>query len=82
MPVCAKAAPDAELEIKGEITGLAPGLHGFQLREFGDFTQGSVTAGAIFNPDGKPHGGPEDTERKGDTSQHPTVCRLPPYRCE
>merc|ERR1712166_1287858 len=56
-------APDAELEIKGEITGLAAGMHGIQIREFGDFTQGAATAGAIFNPDGKPHGGPDDDER-------------------
>merc|ERR1712159_147271 len=58
-----QAAPDAELEIKGEVVGLAPGLHGFQIREFADFTQGAGTVGAIFNPDGKAHGAQEDTER-------------------
>merc|ERR1712196_395102 len=56
-------APDAELEIKGEVFGLVSGMHGIQIREFADFTNGANTAGAIFNPDGKPHAGPEDTER-------------------
>ena len=64
-------APDAELEITGEITGLPAGVHGIQIREFGDFTQGAATAGAIFNPDGKPHGGPLTTERMGEFSMCP-----------
>lgn len=57
-------APDAELVIKGDINGLPPGKHGIQIREFADFTQGATTAGEIFNPDGKEHGAPDDTERK------------------
>ena len=60
-------APDAELEITGEITGLPTGVHGIQIREFADFTQGAATAGAICNPDGKPHGGPLTTERMGES---------------
>ena len=74
-------APDAELEITGEITGLAAGVHGIQIREFGDFTQGAATAGAIFNPDGKPHGGPLTTERMGESNLPPTPqCPWAPTR--
>merc|ERR1712196_174312 len=58
-----QAAPDAVLEITGQVTGLPEGEHGLQIREFADFQQGAGTTGAIFNPDGKPHGGPADTER-------------------
>merc|ERR1711939_343659 len=56
-------APDAELEITGFVSGLPPGEHGIQIREFADFQQGATTTGAIFNPDEKPHGSSEDTER-------------------
>jgi superoxide dismutase, Cu-Zn family len=30
---------------------------------FGDFTEGFVTAGGIFNPFGRNHGAPDDEER-------------------
>ena len=58
------AQKDGYVEITGEVTGLTPGLHGFHIHEFGDPTSSDgMSAGAHFNPDGKKHGGPEDTER-------------------
>lgn len=47
----------------GEVTGLAPGKHGFHIHQYGDYTSGCVSAGSHFNPHGKQHGGPEDENR-------------------
>eukprot|EP00658_Telonema_sp_P-2_P019505 TRINITY_DN17703_c0_g1_i6.p1 TRINITY_DN17703_c0_g1~~TRINITY_DN17703_c0_g1_i6.p1 ORF type:complete len:211 (+),score=60.69 TRINITY_DN17703_c0_g1_i6:84-635(+) len=55
--------PDSEIVIKGELNGLKPGLHGLQVHDFGDFTDGASSAGGIFNPDCKNHGGPGEQER-------------------
>ncbi|RCN29757.1 copper/zinc superoxide dismutase [Ancylostoma caninum] len=49
--------------IKGEIKGLTPGLHGFHVHQYGDSTNGCISAGPHFNPFNKTHGGPKDEVR-------------------
>ena len=49
-------APNTATLIKGTITGLEPGKHGFHIHEFGDMSQGCKSMGAHYNPDGVYHG--------------------------
>uniref|UniRef100_H0XXS6 Superoxide dismutase [Cu-Zn] n=1 Tax=Otolemur garnettii TaxID=30611 RepID=H0XXS6_OTOGA len=48
--------------VKGSITGLAEGDHGFHVHQFVDNTQGCTSARPHFNPQSK-HGGPKDEGR-------------------
>ena len=50
--------------VAGDITGLAPGAHGFHIHDKGDCSADDATsAGGHYNPMGKPHAGPGTTER-------------------
>ena len=52
------------IRVQGQITGLAPGKHGFHVHEFGDVTSpDGSSAGGHFNPTGAPHGGPDAEKR-------------------
>ena len=52
-----------KVRIQAEINGLTPGLHGFHIHEWGNLTNGCVTAGPHYNPHGKTHAGPSDEVR-------------------
>jgi superoxide dismutase, Cu-Zn family len=52
------------VEIRGEITGLKAGKHGFHIHEFGDCSSADAKcAGGHFNPDKMPHGAPDAEKR-------------------
>jgi Cu-Zn family superoxide dismutase len=49
----------APTTITVDLQGVRPGKHGFHVHEFGDNTNGCMSAGGHFNPYGKTHGAPE-----------------------
>ncbi|XP_044304491.1 copper chaperone for superoxide dismutase isoform X2 [Varanus komodoensis] len=49
--------------VDGTVDGLAPGLHGLHVHDFGDISRGCDSCGEHFNPDGERHGGPGDAQR-------------------
>lgn len=52
------------IEIVANVEGLEPGLHGFHIHQWGDCSADDATsAGGHFNPEGKPHAGPDDENR-------------------
>src|SRR5437762_10327658 len=52
---------DDGVRVKADITGLAPGEHGFHIHEKGDCSSpDGKSAGDHFNPTGMPHAGPLD----------------------
>ena len=54
---------DGPTKVVGDIAGLAEGLHGFHIHEFGDTTNGCMSTGPHFNPNGMTHGAPTDEIR-------------------
>ncbi|CAL0304054.1 unnamed protein product [Lupinus luteus] len=54
---------DGPTTVNVRISGLAPGLHGFHLHEYGDTTNGCISTGPHFNPSKLTHGAPEDEVR-------------------
>ena len=48
-------APGTPTLIKGTVSGLKPGLHGFHIHEFGDMSKGCESMGAHYNPDNVDH---------------------------
>jgi Cu/Zn superoxide dismutase len=38
---------DGAVHVSGEVTGLAPGKHGFHVHQFGDLTNGCVSTGKL-----------------------------------
>lgn len=54
---------DDGLHIKGDITGLTPGKHGFHAHESGDCSAEASSAGGHFNPADMPHGA-EDADQR------------------
>ncbi|KAG8006061.1 Copper chaperone for superoxide dismutase [Nibea albiflora] len=49
--------------IDGTIDGLEPGPHGLHVHTLGDLTQDCLSCGEHYNPFGRRHGGPGDSER-------------------
>lgn len=55
---------DGQVHFKGEVRNLKPGKHGFHVHEYGDLRDPEgKSAGGHFNPEGHPHGGPNDPKR-------------------
>eukprot|EP00192_Tetraselmis_astigmatica_P012341 CAMPEP_0117668362 /NCGR_PEP_ID=MMETSP0804-20121206/11505_1 /TAXON_ID=1074897 /ORGANISM="Tetraselmis astigmatica, Strain CCMP880" /LENGTH=390 /DNA_ID=CAMNT_0005476241 /DNA_START=633 /DNA_END=1805 /DNA_ORIENTATION=+ len=46
--------------IKGIVTGLSPGLHGFHIHATANFSNGCVSTGGHWNPDNSAHGAPSN----------------------
>lgn len=54
---------DGPTTVTGNVSGLAPGSHGFHVHALGDTTNGCMSTGPHYNPAGKEHGAPEDENR-------------------
>jgi Cu-Zn family superoxide dismutase len=65
------------IRVVADIEGIAPGNHGFHIHEYGDCSAPDGTsAGAHFNPEGKPHGAPTSQNRHvGDLGNIPANAK-------
>lgn len=55
---------DNGTKVVADVLGLSPGKHGFHVHEFGDCSAPDGTsAGGHFNPEKRPHAGPEQANR-------------------
>src|SRR4051794_13641781 len=50
---------DGSVEVNVEMTGVAPGTHGFHIHDKGDCGDNGNAAGGHFNPSSMPHGAPD-----------------------
>lgn len=48
--------PGTSTLVKGKIQGLKPGLHGFHIHKYSDFSEGCDSTGGHFNPENVNHG--------------------------
>lgn len=56
--------PGGKVRIKGTVSGLAPGKHGFHVHQYGDCRDREAkNAGGHFNPRNNSHGAPNEEER-------------------
>lgn len=51
---------DGSVEVKVDLTGVAPGVHGFHVHDKGDCGDNGNAAGGHFNPAATPHGAPSN----------------------
>lgn len=51
---------DSTVQMSGNISGLAPGEHGFHIHQNPDCGDGGQAAGGHWNPQNTPHGAPDD----------------------
>ena len=58
-----QTAPGEPTKIVAKVKGLSAGHHGIHIHQYGDLSNGCVTAGPHYNPHGKTHGGPGIEER-------------------
>ncbi|XP_035436580.2 uncharacterized protein LOC118266989 isoform X2 [Spodoptera frugiperda] len=54
---------DGKVHVTGKVTGMPAGQYGFHIHETGDLSNGCLSTGGHFNPNGHDHGHPHDEIR-------------------